>query len=137
MRVYYSKRTGGGYSVSIHLMLSGVPYSAIFYGHGSTKAEAYQDLTCNVSKAAEDLLNAKGYLQSHEPEPESQLISVDKTYKTMDGKQVKIYNTNGAGPYSVHGAVLEDGGWVSFIWTAEGKWYAENDRSTERHDAVS
>jgi hypothetical protein len=41
--------------------------------------------------------------------------------KTKAGHTVRIYNTDGAGPYSIHGAYLTaDDKWVSCTWKIDG-----------------
>lgn len=48
------------------------------------------------------------------------MIDKSKTYKTRDGREVRIYATDGASDY-VHGAILWPEGWVSTSWTALGR----------------
>ena len=38
------------------------------------------------------------------------MISKDKQYKTRDGREVRVYATDGAGEFPIHGAVLNDDG---------------------------
>jgi len=52
------------------------------------------------------------------------MIDQTKKYRTRDGKEVRVYATDGAVPYSVHGATLNDGEWVVFTWTAGGEYAA-------------
>ena len=48
-------------------------------------------------------------------------IELGKTYKTRDGREVRIYATDGTGDYPVHGAVKSRGdGWFLECWTALG-----------------
>jgi hypothetical protein len=47
-------------------------------------------------------------------------ISKDKQYKTRDGREVRIYATDGAGEYPVHGALKSSNGWVSATWGSHG-----------------
>ena len=50
------------------------------------------------------------------------MISMDKQYKTKEGKQVKLYAVEEKGHFPVHGATLElDGRWDCMCWTDEGK----------------
>jgi hypothetical protein len=48
------------------------------------------------------------------------MISKDKTYRTRDGREVRIYATDGAGDWPAHGAVLTELGWLAFRWRADG-----------------
>lgn len=43
--------------------------------------------------------------------------------QTQDGRQVRIYATDGMGLYSIHGAIKNDGGWMQERWDDEGKNY--------------
>jgi hypothetical protein len=49
------------------------------------------------------------------------MISKDKQYRTRDGKEVRIYETDGIGVWAIHGAVKTDEGWWSTCWTEDGK----------------
>lgn len=58
------------------------------------------------------------------------MIDKDKQYKTRDGREVRIYATDGAAIYPVHGAMENaNGEWFARCWTREGKATADN---TER-----
>lgn len=62
------------------------------------------------------------------------MIDKNKTYKTRDGREARIYATDGAAPYFVHGAVLDDGDWIPEIWTIAGKF--TDDGSGEGYDLI-
>jgi hypothetical protein len=47
-------------------------------------------------------------------------ISKDKQYTTRDGREVRIYATDGAGEYSVHGALKSREGWIYTTWGSQG-----------------
>ena len=49
------------------------------------------------------------------------MISKDKTYRTRDGREVRIYATDGNPDWPIHGAVLAPYGWSAEMWTLEGK----------------
>jgi len=49
------------------------------------------------------------------------MIEVNKKYTTRDGKEVRIYATDGLGAYPVHGAILEYGIWGINSWTEYGE----------------
>jgi hypothetical protein len=49
------------------------------------------------------------------------MIDKDKTYKTRDGREVRIYATDGGTAWSVHGAIKEEHrGWSATTWTSNG-----------------
>ena len=48
------------------------------------------------------------------------MISMDKNYRTKDGKKVRFYAIDGYGHWPVHGAVLHPDGWYSFTWSEDG-----------------
>lgn len=50
------------------------------------------------------------------------IVDKEKTYKTGEGRETRIYATDGAGDYPVHGATLYDDGWVVSYWTSEGRY---------------
>ena len=53
------------------------------------------------------------------------MISKDKKYVTRDGREVRIYATDGGRIKCVHGAYLsEENFWVSTAWTADGRYDA-------------
>ena len=49
------------------------------------------------------------------------MIDKSKTYRTRDGREVRIYATDGYGSYPVHGAVLTEEGWFPRHWTEQGE----------------
>ena len=54
--------------------------------------------------------------------------------QTRDGMSVRIYATDGAGDYPVHGAVVKDSGWLLAKWTIDGRNH--NATVTSPHDLV-
>jgi hypothetical protein len=48
------------------------------------------------------------------------MIDKDKQYKTRDGRDVRIYATDGCEVFPVHGAIEHDDGWWSFSWANNG-----------------
>jgi hypothetical protein len=49
------------------------------------------------------------------------MISKDKTYSTRDGREVRIYATDGDYPFVVHGAIKnKDGQWEPEKWLNRG-----------------
>ena len=55
------------------------------------------------------------------------MIDKDKTYKTRDGREVRIYATDGGGAYPIHAAYWGDENWVIMNWTENGKPSCYND----------
>lgn len=47
------------------------------------------------------------------------MIDKSKTYRTRDGREVRIYATDGDGPFPVHGAI-KNVWWDTETWTKEG-----------------
>jgi hypothetical protein len=45
---------------------------------------------------------------------------MDKEYKTREGLEVRVYATDGAGPYPVQGAIKRSDGWVCATWLSDG-----------------
>ena len=49
------------------------------------------------------------------------MISMDKKYRTRDGREVRIYATDGIGQQCVQGAFLsKEGGWFMWLWSKNG-----------------
>ena len=48
------------------------------------------------------------------------MLDLTKKLQTRDGREVRIYATDGGGQYPIHGAVLEDGVWEPETWTIDG-----------------
>lgn len=48
------------------------------------------------------------------------MISKDKTYRTRDGREVRIYAVDGGGVCPIQGAYLHDNRWILASWTAQG-----------------
>ena len=47
-------------------------------------------------------------------------ISMDKKYRTRDGREVRIYAVDGYRDYPIHGAIMDDG-WCVHYWSEKGK----------------
>ena len=58
------------------------------------------------------------------------MIDIDKEYRTRDGREVRIYATDGGDlveGQTIHGSILNGNNWVFAIWNAEtGKNYANS-----------
>ncbi len=58
------------------------------------------------------------------------MIDPNKTYRTRDGREVRIYAVDGAEMLTVHGAIkLDDAGWELVAWRSDGRigGYQETD----------
>lgn len=49
-------------------------------------------------------------------------VSMDKKYRTRDGREVRIYAVDGGGDQPVHGAARDESGWVPETWSAGGSF---------------
>lgn len=56
---------------------------------------------------------------------EDNLISLNKSYVTKDGRPVRLYAIDAGGEYPVHGAIWREDEqyWESATWTARGKYF--------------
>ena len=61
------------------------------------------------------------------------MIDPNKTYKTRDGREVRIYAVDGDAEGAIHGAILEKYGWRICSWTDTGKWL---NGSVDRSDLI-
>ena len=52
-------------------------------------------------------------------------ISMDKKYRTRDGRKVRIYAVDCCEPCTVHGAVKTECGWLIETWKSDGRWLLE------------
>jgi hypothetical protein len=50
------------------------------------------------------------------------MISKDKTYRTRDGREVRIYATDGDKWSPIHGAIKEKSGWCFCVWHEDGSY---------------
>ena len=48
------------------------------------------------------------------------MIDPTKTYKTRDGREVRIYAVDAGGHRPIHGAIREGGDWVAYTWLYNG-----------------
>jgi hypothetical protein len=49
------------------------------------------------------------------------MIDINKTYRTRDGRGVRIYAVDGGGMHPVHGSIKTSDGWRSFTWPSDGR----------------
>lgn len=58
------------------------------------------------------------------------MISMDKTYRTRDGRDVRIYSVDGRLGREIHGAVLNfDGQWDAVAWVLDGCFHPFTENS--------
>ena len=50
------------------------------------------------------------------------MIDINKTYRTRDGREVRIYATAGGGPQPVHGAISGLNFWSTANWSKNGSY---------------
>jgi len=50
------------------------------------------------------------------------MIDINKKYRTRDGREVRIYATDGGGPCPVHGAVSGLNFWSTASWSKNGSY---------------
>lgn len=48
------------------------------------------------------------------------MIDPKKTYRTRDGREVRIYAVDGCGEFCIHGAIKYTDGWVGLMWDRNG-----------------
>ena len=55
------------------------------------------------------------------------MIDINKKYRTRDGREVRIYATDGIPPYEVHGSIKStvSDGWISYAWSADGSHHRD------------
>ena len=59
------------------------------------------------------------------------MIDINKKYQTKDGREVRIYATDGHHNQAVHGAVKDSHAWTLHAWYSDGV-YARYDRNGPR-----
>lgn len=96
-------------------------------GKLSCDGSPYYDVSTAMTNVARvsaclDELNFLKSLREEQPkEKDTNMISKDKTYTTRDGREVRIYATDGGGLYPVHGAYQRaDGIWCIAERTEDG-----------------
>jgi hypothetical protein len=59
------------------------------------------------------------------------MIDKNKQYKTRDGREVRIYATDGGGIYPVHGAIKNESGWYLAQWYSDGRHIRSNESPSD------
>jgi len=49
------------------------------------------------------------------------MIDINKKYRTRDGREARIYATDGGGMHPVHGSTKMNDGWRSCTWLFDGR----------------
>ena len=55
------------------------------------------------------------------------MIDISKQYRTRDGREVRIYATDGVGRCFIHGAIRMRDGWYPQSWFAGGEHWGADD----------
>ena len=55
------------------------------------------------------------------------MIDINKKYRTRDGREVRIYATDGGGRNPVHGSIKEEDGWIFQVWPQNGRYFEDDD----------
>jgi hypothetical protein len=55
------------------------------------------------------------------------MIDINKKYRTRDGREVRIYATDGGGRNAIHGAIKMENGWIYQIWPKGGRYFEDED----------
>ena len=55
------------------------------------------------------------------------MIDINKKYRTRDGREVRIYATDGGGRNPVHGSIKEEDGWIFQVWPKSGRYFEDDD----------
>ena len=55
------------------------------------------------------------------------MIDIDKKYRTRDGREVRIYATDGGGRNPIHGSVKDEDGWIFQVWPKSGRYFEDDD----------
>ena len=63
-------------------------------------------------------------------------ISMDKKYRTRDGRDVRIYAVDGLGYYPVHGAIWFENFWRQASWDFDGEHVASSLPPFGKYDLI-
>ena len=55
------------------------------------------------------------------------MIDINKTYRTRDGREVRIYATDGGGRNPIHGSIKDEDGWIFQVWPKSGRYINEDE----------
>ena len=57
------------------------------------------------------------------------MIDINKKYRTRDGREVRIYATDGSGRNPIHGSVKDEDGWIFQVWPKSGRYFEDDDEN--------
>ena len=63
-------------------------------------------------------------------------ISMDKKYRTRDGREVRIYAVDGGGSFPVHGAIRFENFWGLISWDFDGEHATSSLPSFDKYDLI-
>jgi len=55
------------------------------------------------------------------------MIDINKQYRTRDGREVRIYATDGGGRNAIHGAIKLEDGWIYQVWPKSGRYFEDEE----------
>jgi len=64
------------------------------------------------------------------------MIELGKQYQTRDGCEARVYAVDGGGDYPVHGAYVNEHGWITSIWCKDGRSSMSSPSRDEPYDLV-
>jgi len=64
------------------------------------------------------------------------MIDKSKTYRTRDGREVRIYATDGGGRNPIHGSVKDEDGWIFQVWPKSGRYFEDDADEDYRIDLI-
>lgn len=86
----------------------------------------YTEGLCNHEDDLERAKKAMAELDRQEASSDTDLISMDKKYKTRDGCAVRIFSLDCGGNFPVAGAILgREGVWLVERWTMDGHYISQ------------
>ena len=59
------------------------------------------------------------------------MIDINKKYRTRDGREVRIYATDGGLGNRVHGAIKNEHGWGQQNWNLKGTWFDDEESTCD------
>ena len=55
------------------------------------------------------------------------MIDINKKYRTRDGREVRIYATDGSSRNPIHGSIKDEDGWIFQVWPKSGRYFEDDD----------
>ncbi len=63
-------------------------------------------------------------------------VELGKQYKLRNGTEARVYAVDGIGDYPVHGAVLNEHGWIIRTWREDGRCWMSGHSRDEPYDLI-